>query len=134
MTARTARIERKTKETEIVVEVNLDGTGTAAIDTPLPFLSHMLDQIARHGAIDLTVKAVGDVDIDGHHTTEDIGIVLGEAVKQALFDRRGERVGGRWALLLDQSLDELPEPGRAALAQLQHWLRLTEALPPQPAT
>src|SRR5688500_20290597 len=89
MTARTARIERKTRETEIVVEVNLDGTGKAAIDTPLPFLSHMLDQISRHGCIDLTVKAVGDVEIDGHHTTEDIGIVLGEAVRTALGDQIG---------------------------------------------
>ena len=86
MTARTAKVTRKTRETEITVEVNLDGTGLAAIDTPLPFLSHMLDQIARHGAIDLTVKAVGDVEIDGHHTTEDIGIVLGDAVRTALGD------------------------------------------------
>ena len=87
MTARSARIQRKTRETEIIVEVNLDGTGKASIDTPLPFLSHMLDQIARHGAIDLTVKALGDTEIDGHHTTEDIGIVLGEAVKTVVWQR-----------------------------------------------
>ena len=91
MSARTARIERKTRETEIVVEVNLDGTGQASIDTPLPFLSHMLDQIARHGCVDLTVKAVGDVEIDGHHKTEDIGIVLGEEVRTALGDHKGIR-------------------------------------------
>ena len=104
MTARTARIERKTRETEIVVEVNLDGTGRAAIDTPLPFLSHMLDQIARHGCIDLTVKALGDVEIDGHHTTEDIGIVLGEAVRSALGDHKGIRRYGSATLPMDEAL------------------------------
>jgi imidazoleglycerol-phosphate dehydratase len=70
MTARIATVERETKETKIRVEVNLDGTGVSSIHTPLPFLSHMLDQIARHGSIDLTVHAEGDVEIDGHHTTE----------------------------------------------------------------
>jgi len=84
MTARIAKVERKTRETNIRVEVNLDGTGVSKIETPLPFLSHMLEQIARHGAIDLTVHAEGDVEIDGHHTTEDIGIVLGKAVLDAL--------------------------------------------------
>jgi imidazoleglycerol-phosphate dehydratase len=104
MTARTARIERKTRETDIVIEVNLDGTGKASIDTPLPFLSHMLDQIARHGAIDLTVKALGDTEIDGHHTTEDIGIVLGEAVKAALGDHKGIRRYGSATLPMDEAL------------------------------
>jgi imidazoleglycerol-phosphate dehydratase len=104
MTGRSARIERKTRETDIVVEVNLDGTGKASIDTPLPFLSHMLDQIARHGAIDLTVKAIGDTEIDGHHTTEDIGIVLGEAVKTALGDHRGIRRYGSATLPMDEAL------------------------------
>src|SRR4051794_24680641 len=75
--ARSARVERKTKETDIAVEIDLDGAGTASIATPLPFLSHMLEQIARHGLFDLTIRAAGDVEIDGHHTTEDVGIALG---------------------------------------------------------
>jgi imidazoleglycerol-phosphate dehydratase len=104
MTGRTATVTRKTRETEITIEVNLDGTGKAAIDTPLPFLSHMLDQIARHGAIDLSVKAVGDTEIDGHHTTEDIGIVLGEAVRTALGDHKGIRRYGSATLPMDEAL------------------------------
>ena len=104
MTARTAKVERTTRETSVLVELNLDGTGQASIETPLPFLSHMLDQIARHGAIDLTVKATGDVEIDGHHTTEDIGIVLGEAVRQALGDHKGIRRYGSATLPMDEAL------------------------------
>ncbi|MGC4088569.1 MAG: imidazoleglycerol-phosphate dehydratase HisB [Polyangiaceae bacterium] len=102
--SRTARVERKTRETDITVEVNLDGTGQSQIETPLPFLSHMLDQIARHGCIDLKVKAVGDVEIDGHHTTEDTGIVLGAAVLQALGDRKGIRRYGSATLPMDEAL------------------------------
>jgi imidazoleglycerol-phosphate dehydratase len=101
---RRALIERKTRETDISVEVNLDGTGECHIDTPLPFLSHMLEQIGRHGAIDLTVKAKGDVEIDGHHTTEDIGIVLGKAVLEALGDRAGIRRYGSATLPMDEAL------------------------------
>jgi len=104
MTARTAKVERTTRETSILVELNLDGTGQASIDTPLPFLSHMLDQIARHGSVDLTVKASGDVDIDGHHTTEDIGIVLGEAVRTALGNHQGIRRYGSATLPMDEAL------------------------------
>ncbi|MEO8903777.1 MAG: imidazoleglycerol-phosphate dehydratase HisB [Polyangiaceae bacterium] len=104
MTARIARVERKTRETSITVEVNLDGTGVSNIETPLPFLSHMLDQIARHGSIDLTVHAVGDVEIDGHHTTEDIGIVLGKAVLDALGDRKGIFRYGSATLPMDEAL------------------------------
>jgi imidazoleglycerol-phosphate dehydratase len=104
MTARIATVERETKETKIRVEVNLDGTGVSSINTPLPFLSHMLDQIARHGAIDLTVLAEGDVEIDGHHTTEDIGIVLGKAVLDALGDRKGIRRYGSATLPMDEAL------------------------------
>ncbi len=104
MNGRSAVVERKTKETDIRVELNLDGTGKSAIDTPLPFLSHMLDQIARHGAIDLSISARGDVDIDGHHTTEDIGIVLGKAVLDALGDRRGIRRYGSATLPMDEAL------------------------------
>ncbi|HEX4335599.1 MAG TPA: imidazoleglycerol-phosphate dehydratase HisB [Polyangiaceae bacterium] len=103
MAGRTARVERKTKETSIVVEIDLDGTGRCSIDTPLPFLSHMLEQIGRHGAFDLTVKAEGDVEIDGHHTTEDLGIVLGRAVLEALGDRKGIRRYGSATLPMDEA-------------------------------
>jgi imidazoleglycerol-phosphate dehydratase len=103
-TARKAKAERKTKETNIRVEIDLDGTGKASIATPLPFLSHMLEQIARHGAFDLSVHADGDVEIDGHHTTEDIGIVLGKAVLDALGDRHGIRRYGSATLPMDEAL------------------------------
>jgi imidazoleglycerol-phosphate dehydratase len=102
--SRKALIERKTRETDITVEVDLDGTGKSHIETPLPFLSHMLDQIARHGSIDLTVRARGDVEIDGHHTTEDTGIVLGQAILQALGDRAGIRRYGSATLPMDEAL------------------------------
>jgi imidazoleglycerol-phosphate dehydratase len=101
---RSARVTRKTSETEISLEINLDGTGKHSIDTPIPFLSHMLDQLARHGGFDLTVEAQGDVEIDGHHTTEDIGIVLGEAVNEALGDRRGIQRYGAATLPMDEAL------------------------------
>jgi imidazoleglycerol-phosphate dehydratase len=97
-------VERKTRETDIKVEVDLDGTGQSSIDTPLPFLSHMIDQLARHGALDLSVKAQGDVEIDGHHTTEDLGIALGTAVKTALGDHRGIRRYGSATLPMDEAL------------------------------
>lgn len=101
---RKALVERKTKETDITVEIDLDGTGKSQIQTPLPFLSHMLEQIARHGSFDLTVHAQGDVEIDGHHTTEDVGIVLGSAVRQALGDRHGIRRYGSATLPMDEAL------------------------------
>ena len=95
---RTALVERKTRETQIRVELNLDGKGQHRINTPLPFLSHMLDQLGRHGMLDLIVDAQGDTEIDGHHTTEDLGIAIGQAVSQALGDRAGiQRYG--WATL-----------------------------------
>jgi imidazoleglycerol-phosphate dehydratase len=103
MAGRTGKVERKTKETNIVVEIDLDGTGRCSIDTPLPFLSHMLEQIGRHGGFDLTVKAEGDVEIDGHHTTEDLGIVLGRAVLEALGDRKGIRRYGSATLPMDEA-------------------------------
>lgn len=96
--ARKATVARKTSETEIEISLDLDGSGKRTIDTPLPFLSHMLEQIARHAPIDLEVKAKGDVHIDGHHTTEDIGIVLGQAVAKALGDKAGITRYG-WAML-----------------------------------
>jgi imidazoleglycerol-phosphate dehydratase len=86
---RKGAVKRKTKETDIEVSVDLDGTGAAAIDTGIGFLDHMLDLLARHARIDLTVKAKGDLHIDHHHTTEDVGIALGQAVKQALGDMKG---------------------------------------------
>ena len=101
---RTARVERRTKETDIVVEIDLDGSGRSSIDTPLPFLSHMLDQVARHGLFDLTVSARGDVEIDGHHTTEDVALTLGAAVAQALGDKAGIARYGEATLPMDEAL------------------------------
>lgn len=101
---RTAREERTTRETQIVVEVNLDGSGKADIQSPIPFLSHMLEQLPRHGLFDLTVRATGDVEIDGHHTTEDIAIVLGKALLRALGDRKGIRRYGAATLPMDEAL------------------------------
>lgn len=104
MSARRASSERTTKETSVTVELTLDGSGQSHIETPLPFLSHMLEQIARHGAFDLVVKAKGDVEIDGHHTTEDIGIVLGKTLLDALGDRAGIRRYGSATLPMDEAL------------------------------
>lgn len=104
MADRIGLVERKTAETGITVRINLDGTGQSRIRTPLPFLSHMLDQIARHGSFDLEVDADGDVEIDGHHTTEDLGIVLGKAVLQALGDRKGIQRYGAATLPMDEAL------------------------------
>jgi imidazoleglycerol-phosphate dehydratase len=86
---RNATVKRKTKETDIAVAVNLDGTGKADIATGIGFLDHMLEQVARHGLFDLSIKAKGDLHIDQHHTTEDVGIVLGQAIREALGDRAG---------------------------------------------
>jgi imidazoleglycerol-phosphate dehydratase len=104
MAGRTAHISRETRETKITVEIDLDGTGQADIVTPLPFLSHMVEQLARHGSFDLRVVAEGDVAIDGHHTTEDLGIVLGKAVLEALGDRVGIRRYGSATLPMDEAL------------------------------
>jgi imidazoleglycerol-phosphate dehydratase len=96
--ARRTRLERNTKETQIAIEIELDGTGQRSIATPIPFLSHMLDAFARHGVFDLDVRATGDIEIDGHHTVEDIGLVLGNAFETCLGDRAGiVRYG--WATL-----------------------------------
>jgi imidazoleglycerol-phosphate dehydratase len=104
MADRIGLVERKTAETGITVRINLDGTGQSRIRTPLPFLSHMLEQIARHGSFDLEVDADGDVEIDGHHTTEDLGIVIGKAVLQALGDRKGIQRYGAATLPMDEAL------------------------------
>lgn len=104
---RTAAVNRTTKETDIRVELNLDGTGKAAVDTGIGFFDHMLDQIARHGAVDLTVEAEGDLHIDGHHTVEDIGITLGQAVARAVGDKKGIRRYGHAYVPLDEALSRV---------------------------
>ena len=101
---RCAALERKTRETEIQVELALDGGGRAEISTGVPFLNHMLDSFARHGFFDLKVQAAGDIEIDDHHTVEDVGIVLGRAFKQALGDRSGIKRFGSATVPLDEAL------------------------------
>lgn len=107
MTARTADVTRNTKETQIRVALNLDGSGSAQLATGIGFFDHMLDQIARHGLIDLTVNAQGDLHIDGHHTVEDIGITLGQAFTQALGDKAGIRRYGHAYVPLDEALSRV---------------------------
>jgi len=102
--ARTATISRKTKETEISVTLDLDGRGTHQIESGVPFLDHMLTQIARHGFFDLQVSAKGDLDIDAHHTVEDLAICLGEAFKKALGDKSGVRRYGRGSMPMHEAL------------------------------
>lgn len=101
--SRRSVVERNTRETRIRVELDLDGRGRHDIKTPMPFLSHMLDQLGRHGMFDLTVHAEGDVEIDGHHTTEDVGIVIGQAFAQALGDKAGIRRYGSATLPMDEA-------------------------------
>ncbi|EKF75418.1 imidazoleglycerol-phosphate dehydratase [Alcanivorax hongdengensis A-11-3] len=107
MSERRATVERNTLETQIRVSVNLDGTGSNTLDTGLPFLEHMLDQIARHGLIDLEIHAKGDLHIDAHHTVEDIGITLGQALKKALGDKKGVRRYGHAYVPLDEALSRV---------------------------
>ena len=104
---RTAEIERNTLETQITVSVNLDGSGERSLETGLPFLEHMLDQVARHGLLDLGIKASGDLEIDAHHTVEDIGITLGQAVNQAIGDKKGIRRYGHAYVPLDEALSRV---------------------------
>ena len=104
---RTATIQRHTKETRIRVQVNLDGTGTAKLSTGIGFFDHMLDQIARHGLIDLEIDAQGDLHIDGHHTVEDVGITFGLAVAKAVGDKRGLRRYGHAYVPLDEALSRV---------------------------
>ena len=107
MSARQAQVSRDTKETQIRASINLDGTGQAQFDTPLPFLNHMLDQIARHGIMDLDIHARGDVDIDAHHTVEDIGITLGQAFAKAIGDKQGIRRYGHAYVPRDEALSRV---------------------------
>lgn len=99
---RTAKIERETKETKISVEVNLDGTGQSEISTGIGFFDHMLDQLSKHSLIDMTIKCEGDLHIDAHHTVEDTGIAIGQALKEALGDKRGIRRYGHFDLVMDE--------------------------------
>jgi imidazoleglycerol-phosphate dehydratase len=105
--ARSAKVTRNTKETQITVSVNLDGTGVARFDTGIPFLEHMLDQIARHGLIDLDIVAKGDLHIDAHHTVEDIGITFGQAFAKAVGDKQGIRRYGHAYVPLDEALSRV---------------------------
>ncbi len=102
--ARFAQIQRKTAETEVLVKLNLDGTGTAEVATGVGFFDHMLTLLAKHAAVDLTVCATGDLNVDQHHTVEDVGICLGQAVREALGDKRGIRRYGHFAVPMDETL------------------------------
>ena len=104
---RKAEIQRDTKETQVFVAIDLDGRGEASLASGIPFLDHMLDQIARHGALDLTVRAKGDLEIDAHHTVEDIGITLGMALAKALGDKKGIRRYGHAYVPLDEALSRV---------------------------
>jgi imidazoleglycerol-phosphate dehydratase len=106
-TARTAEVSRNTAETQITVRLNLDGTGQARLSTGIGFFDHMLDQIARHGLIDLEIEAKGDLHIDGHHTVEDVGITLGQAVAKAVGDKKGIRRYGHAYVPLDEALSRV---------------------------
>ena len=101
---RQGRVERKTKETEVGLQLNVDGTGAAKVRTPIPFFSHMLEAWAKHGLMDLVVEASGDVEVDIHHTVEDVGIVLGQALRQALGDKRGIVRYGTAFVPMDEAL------------------------------
>ena len=107
MSERRATVERNTLETQIRVSVNLDGTGVSKLDTGLPFLEHMLDQVARHGLIDRDIEAKGDLHIDAHHTVEDIGITLGQALARAWGDKKGVRRYGHAYVPLDEALSRV---------------------------
>ncbi|MDY6891486.1 MAG: imidazoleglycerol-phosphate dehydratase HisB [Pseudomonadota bacterium] len=107
MAERKAQVSRNTLETQITVALNLDGTGQLDVDTGVPFLDHMLDQVARHGLIDLEISAIGDLHIDDHHTVEDIGITLGQAFKQAVGDKKSIRRYGHAYVPLDEALSRV---------------------------
>jgi len=117
MPARTAKITRNTKETQIAVSINIDGMGAVTLKTGLPFLEHMLDQVARHGLLDIDIQAQGDLHIDAHHTVEDIGIGLGQALAKAVGDKKGIRRYGYAYVPLDEALSRvvIDLSGRAGL-------------------
>ncbi|MGL4768031.1 MAG: imidazoleglycerol-phosphate dehydratase HisB [Formosimonas sp.] len=105
--SRSAQVTRNTSETQVTIALNLDGTGKAELNSGVPFLDHMLDQIARHGLIDLNVQATGDTHIDDHHTVEDVGITLGQAIAQAIGDKRGLTRYGHSYVPLDEALSRV---------------------------
>ena len=107
MPTRAAKADRKTTETQIALSVNVDGSGKATLATGIPFLDHMLDQVARHGMLDLDIRAKGDLQIDAHHTVEDIGITLGQAVARAVGDKKGIRRYGHAYVPLDEALSRV---------------------------
>lgn len=107
VSTRTASVSRDTNETQITVNVNLDGSGVANLETGIPFLEHMLDQVARHGLIDIDIKASGDLHIDAHHTVEDVGITLGQAMAKAAGDKKGIRRYGHAYVPLDEALSRV---------------------------
>ncbi len=107
MTTRTASVERNTNETQIAIQLNLDGNGESTLKTGLPFFDHMLDQIARHGMLDLSIDAHGDLEIDAHHTVEDVGITLGQAFTKAIGDKSGIRRYGHAYVPLDEALSRV---------------------------
>ena len=107
MPERSATVTRNTQETQITASVNLDGSGISKLDTGLPFLEHMLDQVARHGLVDLTIQAKGDLHIDAHHTVEDIGVALGQALAKAAGDKKGVRRYGHAYVPLDEALSRV---------------------------
>ncbi|HLQ24921.1 MAG TPA: imidazoleglycerol-phosphate dehydratase HisB [Acidiferrobacterales bacterium] len=117
MPARTAKVTRNTSETQIAVSVNIDGSGVAKLQTGLPFLEHMLEQVARHGLLDIDIQAQGDLHIDAHHTVEDIGIGLGQALAKAAGDKKGIRRYGHAYVPLDEALSRvvIDLSGRAGL-------------------
>lgn len=104
---RIGTINRKTKETSVSVSVNLDGTGVSDINTGIGFFDHMLEQLSKHSLIDMTIKADGDLHIDGHHTAEDVGITLGQALKEAVGDKKGIRRYGHFILVMDEVLSRV---------------------------
>ena len=125
MADRKATVTRNTLESQITIAINLDGTGCANLETPVPFLNHMLDQIARHGLIDLDIQATGDTHIDDHHTVEDIGITLGMAMAEAIGDKKGINRYGHAYVPLDESLSRvvLDFSGRPGLFMQADFVR-----------
>jgi len=125
MSARAASVERKTLETQIAVRLNLEGEGRARVHTGVPFLDHMLDQVARHGLFDLDVEAQGDLHIDAHHTVEDTGITLGQAFQRAVGDKKGIRRYGHAYVPLDEALSRavIDFSGRPGLVYLVEYPR-----------
>ena len=125
MSDRVAKVSRDTKESQITVEVNLDGNGDAELSTGIPFFEHMLDQVARHGMIDLRIQASGDLEIDAHHTVEDVGIVLGQAMAKAIGDKKGLVRYGHAYVPLDEALSRvvIDFSGRPGLEYLASYPR-----------